>query len=317
MFKLPKRQHYIPQFYLKGFSQDKDHLWIYDRTKSDKGEFRYQTTKQIAFENNFYTHRTKAGDKSDLEKFFGQIETWTSQVILRVEQREKLSSEEREKLAIFISLMRTRGPSFKYWIEESYTKLTEKRMRMSFAMTPKHWLKKFYRERGKNLSDKEIDDLVEFATNEKRSKLVVRFPPGYWIKRMLQLSSDLIPVFYLMDWQFCYTKQKFAFITSDNPFLLIPSEKPHPFWGVGLITPGAKKILPLSSNICLVMHEPNKKPETWYSDITNKNFFRQINKWVVLNSERFSFSPVKGKLEKIIKETKPYLIKERKRVIVS
>lgn len=58
--KLPVRHHYLPQFYLKGFSTNKTRLYVFDKKATEeKSQFRYQTTEKIAYENNLYTYKTK------------------------------------------------------------------------------------------------------------------------------------------------------------------------------------------------------------------------------------------------------------------
>ena len=156
---------------------------------------------------------------------------------------------------------------------------------------------------GKIITDKEVADLRSFAMDEKRSNVKVDVPQGYWIKQMIQLGVDIAPAFEICDWYFMLSEQPFAFITSDNPFLLVPSEPVHPFDGLGLLTPGARKILPLTSNICLVMNEPKKNPSTNYI-VIDKPFFREINKLTARHAHRFVFSPDLGKIQKISKELK-------------
>lgn len=303
-----KRQHYIPQFYLKNFSQDRRHVNVYDKSKGDKGEIRYQTTMKVAHENHFYTYRTKKGAKENLEDFFSQFESDAASVITKVHDSRKMAPDEKEKLALFVAFIYTRTPAFKARTEAMHTAAGEKMSRMMIKMTPKDSLKKFFKEKeGKEFNDEEIEDLVDFATNPKRSKIGFNYPNEYWIKIMLKLGADIAPAFYAMDWLFLFTSQPYAYITSDNPFLLIPPENYDRFYGVGLLTPRARKIIPLTSNMCLMMGDLSKNPVVKFVD-TTKEFFRSINIYTLLGSERFCFSPDKGKLQKLIKEIKPYNI---------
>lgn len=309
-----KRQHYLPQFYLKGFSQDGEHVYIYDKKAGDRGVIRYQTTIEVAHQNHFYTYRTKKGTKENLEDLFGQFEGAAAAIIEKVHEKREIVPEEKEKLALFVAFLYTRTPAFKARTEEMHSKAGEKISRMMIKMTPKESLKKFFKEKeGKEFSDAEIDDLVDFATNPKRSKIKFDFPNEYWIKIMLKLGADIAPAFYGMDWLFLFTSQPYAFITSDNPFLLIPPEDYDRFWGVGLLTPKARKVIPLRSDMCLMMGDLSKKPVVKFVD-TSKEFFRSTNIYTMLGSERFCFSPDKGKLQKLVKEIKPYNIPKIERI---
>lgn len=184
-------------------------------------------------------------------------------------------------------------------------------MRMMYHFPQqKDMMKQFFEKRGKHFTDKELDDLIDFATNPERSKFVVKFPPGYWIKQMLKLANDIYVYLAHCEWEIRHAVKKYAYITSDHPVLLIPSEKPHPFYGVGLLTPGVKKTVPLTANMYLIMHEPQKKELVLVHTIGDKDFYRQVNEWTMKNAERFVFSPDLGKLEKMLK-TNPELAKPR------
>ncbi|MFA7676487.1 MAG: DUF4238 domain-containing protein [Candidatus Shapirobacteria bacterium] len=298
--KLPKKHHYVPQFYLKGFSMDKNNLWVCNKTSSNNQNIKKLTTKTIAFENNFYTYKSIDKSKETLEDLFCQMEGLASNVIKKISDRCEINEQEKADLSIFISFLWLRTPKSKTRMNSMTTNLHEKVSRMSIAMTPNENLKEFFKKRGKNLSNKEIDDLKEFAKDEKRSKFILHIPQNYWIKEMLQLGMDIAPAFQICDWEFCVSNKPYAFITSDNPFMLLPSKPIHPFDGLGLMTDGAKKIVPLNSKICLIMHEPSKNPLNTYREV-DKNYFRMINEFTYKNAQRFVFSPDEGKLTKIHK----------------
>lgn len=312
-----KKQHYIPQFYLKNFSQDNEHIYIYDKKVGDKGEFRYQTTVQIAHENHFYTIRTKRGTKENLEDLFCQFEGDAAKIIDKVRKERRITTEEKEKLALFVAFLYARTPTFKTRTETMHSKMGEKISRMMFKVAPRTMLKKFFKEKeGKDFSDEEIDNLVDFATNPKRSKIRFDFPNEYWIKIMLNIATDIAPAFFGMNWLFLFTKRPYAFITSDNPFLLVPPENYDRFWGVGLLTPKARKIIPLSSDMCLMMGDLSENPVVVHTE-TDKKFFRQVNEHLMLECDRFCFSPDRGKLQKLVKTLKPYNLPEIEKISVS
>lgn len=303
---IPKKHHYIPQFYLKGFSIDRDHLYILDKLAEEDKRIRHQTTESIAFQNNLYSFQAKDRGKDTLEAAFAQMEGLAADIIRKVENKEELTVQERNDLALFISFLWIRVPNSKKKFERSTKELYEKTARMSIQMTPKENLRKFFESRGEKMTDEELDDLKDFGSNEKRSIIKVDVPQNYWIKQMLAMGLEISPALEIADWEFKVAEKQFAFVTSDNPFLLLPSRPILPFEGVGLLTPGAKKIIPLTAKICLVIHEPQKEPKTVYTK-TNKDMVRKINDWIVKYSERFVFSPDKGKIEKIAKTKKELL----------
>lgn len=305
--KLPKNHHYIPQFYLRGFSLDGKHLHILDKKASGPDlMYRRQTIESIAYEKQLYTYRNTDGEKETLEDMFGEIEGKAKISIEKLSEKKKLTLEERSWLALFISLIQLRTPASKNEMLGADQQAREKIMRMSFN-APRDFIKKRFEAIGHKLNDEELDDTINFAQDEKRSKVVVDYPPEYWIRRMLLLSSDLALLMSSFVWEVRHADKPFAFLTSDNPFLLIPGEKPDPFHGVGLITPKAKKILPLKANLCLIMHDPKSTPIQVHT-IADKAFSRKINEYTVRHANRFIFSPEKGKIEKIANTKKELLV---------
>lgn len=303
---LPKKHHYIPQFYLKKFSNDGEHLFVLDKLAEQQNRFRYQSITSIAFEKHLYAYKIKNGNNETLEDMFAQIEGRAATIIEKIENKQDITSQDKNDFSLFLSFLWIRTPYSKNKFKLSTQELYEKTARKMIAMTPKENIKEFLINKGKILTDKEIDDLVDFGINEKRSKVSVSVPQNYWIKQMLRLGFKISPALEIADWEFRIAKNAFAFITSDNPFLLIPSQLIQPFEELGLLTPGAKKIIPITSKICLVIHEPKRNPQIFYAEI-DKPFFRKINDWIVKYSDRFVFSADKGKVNKIIKINKNFL----------
>lgn len=301
----PKRHHYIPQFFLKYFSQDKSNLWVFDRVKK---EYRFQDTRKIASENKFYTYTVK-GKEENLENLFGKIEGLAKPILDKLLIKEEISMQEKADFSMFLAALRVRIPDFKKWTEESGEKMYKKFNKLTFSN--REYVEKMIKKSGKRVSEQEIDELMDFATDE--SRYYVKFPPGYWLGTMLRLSLDIADIFIDSNWDLYHFDKKYALLTSDNPVVLVPPKNYDPFYGFGLATVGTVKVIPLSSNICLVTKELTKTPEIVHKDSTEKDLSRWFNRIVATNSDRFVFSPEKGKLEKLVKDTKidTYLREQR------
>lgn len=303
--QITKRQHYIPQFYLKGFSEDQSQLFVFDKMAVPEKQFRFQTTENIAFENHFYTYETVEHTKENLEVIFQQLEGQAAEIIRKIERGVVLNPQDRADFAFFISTLWVRTPSFRDETIDVDTKMYEKIMRLQSESMPDSIIIEFYRKVHKRDPTKsEIDDLRDFGSNPKRSKLVVTFPPGYWVKRMLKLSMDTCKYFQMMNWVFVHSDKQYSFITSDNPRLLIPPKQIDRFRGVGLITPGAVKVIPINSHISLQMYDVRDKWTTIHTEIDSKDTIRFINYNIAREARRFIFSSHLGKLEVILKKDK-------------
>ncbi len=63
-----QRHHYLPQFYLKNFTDVKGLLWVFDR---DAKEYRQQTPKNIAVQRDYYAVKDEQGEKNfKIEEYF-------------------------------------------------------------------------------------------------------------------------------------------------------------------------------------------------------------------------------------------------------
>lgn len=291
-----KRHHYIPQFFLKYFSQDKANLWVFDRVKK---EYRHQNTRKIASENKFYTYTVK-GKEENLEDLFGMIESLAKPVLDKIIQKSKITMQEKADFSMFLAALRVRIPDFKKWTEEGGEKMYKKYNKITFSN--RQYVENMIKKSGKKVNKKEVDELIDFATDE--SKYSVKFPPGYWLGTMLKLSLDVAAIFIDSNWDVYHFKRKYALVTSDNPVVLVPPKNYHPFYGYGLATPGTVKVISLSPSVCLVTKELTKNPVVIHKDWSKKDLSKWINKITVVNSDRFVFSPEKGKIEKLVRDTR-------------
>lgn len=298
MTSTSKRHHYIPQFFLKNFSIDGQNVWLFDRYKK---EYRKQSTRKIASENKFYTCEVNEREEN-LEDLLSKIEGYASPILEKLASEQEITMQEKADFAMFISIMKVRVPDFKKTTEEGGEKMYKKMNKIIFS-NKKH-VEQMLKKQGIKLSKENLKDLIDFARDGRR--YYVEFPANYWLGMMLKLSLEVAKLFTDMDWRVFHFDKKYALITSDNPVVLVPPADydPNLIYGVGLITRGARKVFSLTPNTCLIITDLNKNPTIRHVNVEDKNVFRSINYVTARNSDRFVYSPGKGKLEKIVKNTK-------------
>ena len=93
--------HYVPQYYLKGFSKDNGkNIWVYD--KRENREFGTQV-KSVGNITDFYS--------ADVEQYLADIiEGPANTVIERVRNQEQISESEKEILSEYMAVMFKRVP---------------------------------------------------------------------------------------------------------------------------------------------------------------------------------------------------------------
>jgi len=95
------------------------------------------------------------------------------------------------------------------------------------------------------------EEMVDFAA---RAEYEVVTPHEQVVGAFLGSALDAYPFFFQMDWTVVLADEHARFLTSDDPFTLIPPTDWRPGdGGVGFLTRGAVKLLPLTSNACLTM----------------------------------------------------------------
>lgn len=121
---MTKKQHYLPQFYLKNFVGDKGKIWTYDRSKE---KIYACNPRDIACENYLYETRWENANSelgefvlpNHIEKQFAEQEGKYSKLLKRIveictnAENEKAlicNREEKEILASFVSNMVLRNP---------------------------------------------------------------------------------------------------------------------------------------------------------------------------------------------------------------
>jgi hypothetical protein len=306
----PKRQHYVPQLSLRYFTDNSGLFWVFDR---DTKEYRQQNPVNTAIQCHYYTYRDENGDKNfNIENGFAELEGMTKPIIDKIDVQDNITENEKVILANFISFQYCRVPAFEKFTNE----LRDKTLREEFKnlnsskKQVESSIEKYEKETGKK-ADVTPEEIIDVVQNDKYD---IVFHREQSIRSMLMLGSRLIDIILQIDWLFIKAPRDTSFIINDNPFLLLPPKdyKSTSLYdaGVGIITPGAEKVFPLTSNTCLVMLDHGKR--IMKLDVDNKVVW-EINCAIAANSDRFVISPDKLLLEKIVKKTKidQWKIKER------
>lgn len=307
----PKRHHYLPQFYLEGFCDKNGKLSVYDREKKEYRE--QQSPTNTAVQSHYYRFIGKDGStNTDIEKFFSRIETETKPIIKKINEGQKITESEKEGLSIFISFQKTRVPVFKETHDETM-KIFYKTL---LAYAPKPILSKAIASvEGKtgqkvNLTCDEITKEIQHFDERYEIKL----PSGNHFDVMLKSAIGIGEHLLQMNWEFIYAPLKKSFITSDNPFSLIPPMNHNTFRGVGIITPGAVKLIPLSAKVCLIIFDKGNRMN--YLSATPEKV-RSINKYITIGCDRLLIGESLSLLKSLVEATKIYNIKETARINVT
>lgn len=297
----PKRHHYVPQFYLNNFADKQGKIWVYDRKIK---EYRHQSVKDTAVQNNYYRMRLKGGGQTnELEGFFSQLEGLACSAMNKLERGTPLTEEEKGNIAAFVAFQMMRVPDFEKRENEGNEKIMK-------------WINQGLwgsienaQKRLDELKEKGVDESNEVSAKEmyefvQKGNYRIQFPRERSIRTMLKLTFNIAGKFIQMDWLLLRAPKDGAFVTSDNPYTLFPHAEynPNSFLdgAVGILTPGAKKALPLSPNTSLFMCDHGGR---FAKTTAPRDKMRNINLFYARTSDRFIFSKDELLLRSIVKRS--------------
>lgn len=278
----PKRHHYLPVFYQEGFCSD-GFLWIYDRKEN---RFRRDQPVNTGVIGKYYTFDTASGEESAaVEEFLAQwVDTPAKNAIDKIVRGGPLSARERSDFSLFLSFLRVRTPDFEKEYKVSMKAMGEglfRRMcyddersdRMLRKMDPVQIV-------GREMGFQEFKDFMFSQVEAVPTKLG-------WLDVMRETAVRSAKVLFSMRWTLLAAPAGTAFITSDNPFTVIP---PPGVAAAGFATPRAIKIVPLTSTAALGIGDPEEDFECEIREVPEKTV-AAINDAVATGCDRFILSP--------------------------
>ncbi|MCW8827617.1 MAG: DUF4238 domain-containing protein [Gammaproteobacteria bacterium] len=276
----PRKHHYLPQFYLDGFKVEPQkgknaHIWQIEKRNP-------QVNYSPAIEDtgcirDFHTidFQDEEPDHASVEKMLSNLESEQSALLREIVRAENIADSQIEALAIFISLMRYRVPSFAEHVEESLRNVVHDSFKIMY-------------QAGK------FEDLPPELKNLIESKGVdeaIQFKISNWkiLGQMFSLGLAPESVGLLTDYKFhlYLANGNNCFITTDNPVALFHPhyEKIRPY-GVGLAMAGTELTFPLTSKFLVRAGRDIKPGASSASEAEIKEFNRRS----IIMGERYIYA---------------------------
>lgn len=247
----PKRQHFISEFYLKGFADGKGLLRVFDRKN---GEIRPQSPNNTMVVGHFYTFVDEQNrQRFELENLFGIVEAKADLALKALIAGEDPSEEEREFLSCFIAMTAIRTPSA---FEEARAireeiHRAEMKVRVSSEQRAYSIAKEFLPT---HASEEEIRKFAIDAyelVNADQFRVTV---PNELARHMsLKQWAPAADIIYNRDWTVVNAPEGYEYISSDSPVVLapLPGTDDQP---LGLGSSHTHVLFPLSRKVALVMN---------------------------------------------------------------
>lgn len=299
--KLSRRHHYLPQMYLRGFADESDLVWVFDRQNNT---FIHQGILKTAVKKDFYTVVGPDGQKTDaVEQMLANIvEGPMKRIIERLDKKNLTwEGEDRAVLALFVALLRTRNPAFdkdQNEFTEQFHRWWAKATHPSLEATEES-LRKYESETGEDMTDVSAQELFEMIRGDQYE---LTNPRQNNIKMMLSLAPEIAPFVFRLNWEILAAPKAMSFITCDNPFtVVLPPFFNDSIQGYGILTSGASTVVPLSSKTAICFSGEGNRTR---GAVVYRNFLRNTNMVVAANSERFVIARDEHLLRSVVRKGK-------------
>lgn len=255
--------HYLPQYYLKGFTETKDNIiWAYEKGTGNKFSTQIKSMANIS---DFYSKETEQYLADD-------IEMPANAVLDKIRSGHLINDDDKNIFAEYMAVMWKRVPRAKDDLKKMAPRLVE---RISKRLNSD--LDSLIKEEPHNLEliekrRKEIDDILAiYATNPPKDIWLDNMPP--------ERTPRIVETIKAMNWSFWEFNHQPVFLTCDNPMFY--------FTGMGVGKPDSEISFPISSNIVLWA--------TWRVDLPRKfikastQIVKEFNRRTVDNASRYIF----------------------------
>lgn len=279
------RHHYIPQFYLKGFTDPdtpeayKPYVWVYSLEKS---AWQKRAPNNVARKSGYYTLVDESGEPTEeLETELSHLEGNAARVIRSVLERREMRVEDCAHLATFVASMRLRVPATAGRINSAISEV--------FATILANDFEYFSANPEAFAAFKDESDLEDIALDDLNpEKNRIHLETSSVVALTLSPLKEVARIIARMKWVFAVAQPGDCFITSDSPFFMVDMKNNSQFYGDGLCNENIEVSLPLTQTVAFFA--------TWGGDgyqyaAAPSSFVEQINIRSRVSAQRFLIAP--------------------------
>ena len=273
----PKKQHWVPRFYLKEFSIDESQskkesqVWIFSK---DEGEPKIANIKDVAAKRYLYSPKDENGNRCwEMEEELASLEGLISQIwpTFANGYLDLDNQSYRKIISLFLATLYLRQPK-----------------RLPEQEKMQNWFIDFYEN---NVPKDSSGNPVACQFTAKGKKYTL--DPSDWksysnptqydkekffVDTIKESSMDIVEVFLKKRWSVIFSETK-QFITTDNP-LVITNRLMGEIKNYGLNTKGTTITFPISPTRVLVLDDLLDEPHSQYYPLKEEGTDINILLWI-------------------------------------
>lgn len=287
--EITHNNHYVPEFYLKNWSQDGKSIFTYSLLVPDSRTpyWSRRWIKSTAVWNDFYTRNEGEKEVDDFEKWFNrEFETPVITIYEKLLNYHSLDKEESKKLSRFIAAQHLRTPArlnalMARWRTEMpriFENLQKESKQREVISNPPQLI-----EASKLLP-------LKVSVNDNRHvEIKTLVGKGMYLFALKYLLTKTVSVTEKYKWHVIHAANEVSFPTSDDPVICLNynSEYDYDFEG-GWGKKNGNIIMPISPTLLLITQIGSKMPtdQLNHSEYWSK-FFRKI---IIEHAHRYVYA---------------------------
>lgn len=267
----PRKHHYLPQFYLRGFSTDGRS--IYQIEKHGLRAYTCSIRDAAAIRDYHKLDDPHFVDANATEKRLADVEAQLASALARVIQVGVATPETHALLIQLVALLQVRVPAFKAGIEA--------------------FLQQVVRSGGLIMERKgRLPPIPEGLEDVLRMEnLSIQISNWKCLEFMFTLAGDrrILDILGTMKPSILRAPGGVVFLTSDQPVALYhPTASPTDAFGTGLVDVAAEISVPLSSHALLLLSWPTNPPN---DRVATSDEVAEFNRRTVVMADSLVFAP--------------------------
>jgi hypothetical protein len=247
----PRKQHFVPQFYLRGFVGKKDQLFVIDRPS--KKTFR-TAPKNVAAERDFNRVDVEGMDPNAVENALAEFESKVAPAFERVKAAKSLADkEDRDAVMNLICALAIRNPRQRSAINDFIGELAQCVAELGLE-TKERWESQVAQMKAAGIWDDSSSvsyEVMKKFIEERRYKIEVA--KKFNVAMEIAQHHPLLQHLRNRKWQILVANEgSGGFVTTDVPVCIRWSDgQDHGIFSPGFGVPGTEVIVPISTNLVL------------------------------------------------------------------
>jgi Protein of unknown function (DUF4238) len=283
---VPRAHHYIPVFYLKGFTSpnvnNTDYLWVYEQGKP----IRKSKPVNEAHQRNFYAFEDEDGKRRDLEQPLSHIESIVAPLFRAIDDGyHRFHLSDFEGLTIFMALLWVRGPFGRDFVNRLSAQAI-KQATKEYAKDADKFTRKYeeYLNTSGTKTHVSAEEMRDWILNDEWA--VEQKSYGYTLSKMFEGIPFVSSILREKSWEVLTSEDDDYFCTSDFPIVTILPDDGEATIGVGFGMPGVEVFFPLTRRHCLLLRDRTRGTRR----LVNGKIVREINKFLMVGARRYIYA---------------------------